>query len=329
MSDTDFANMSDEDLLRASIAEERDAWNEHSDFILGQLYTGTVLGRPDLERVWAEEMAPPQARLDLHLTEGSISGHTAPADKFAALVAGVAEATKSISRKRLDRKVYHSPVLVRGVGEGSVRVVLEVQRHEDDERPDSMGELSTVDSESLRQVAAILAQADDMSDDSTLPAQIRPLSGSARKALRKAANQIAKQHWHVAGRIEQRGFTASDIAISPAGAKRLSVELTNESLDPKPVTLYGQVEGTIDIEGIVWFKPEGSSRLRAIAVHQDVAQEALALQQGHPRCRAEFTVYESLSSSNDVLRRSWELHSVRPAPRPTHGQQSTIDDHMS
>lgn len=324
MTDVNFAHLSDEDLLRAAIAEEREHWDAHSDFALSQLYAGTVQGRPELEQIWAEEMAPPQARFAVRLTEGSVAGHTAPADKFALFVTGVADATKSISRKRLDRKIYHSPVLVRAIAPGSVRVVLEVQRHENDEHPDSMGEFSTVDSQSLRQVAAILGQADDMSDDSTLTAQIRPLSGSARKALRRAAKQIAQQHWHVEGRIEQRGFAPADIALSPAGASRLSVELTNEAIEPKPATIYGQVVGTIDIEGIVWFKPEGGKRFRAVAIDQEVAQAALRLQQGHPRCRAEFVVYESLSSAHDVLRRSWELQSVVPAPAPQQGEQIAL-----
>lgn len=325
MSSTDFADMSDADLLRAAIAEEREHWDEHSDFALGQMYAGTVQGNPELEAIWEVEMAPSQARLDLHLSEGTVEGHTAPADNFAKLVAGVADATKHIAKKRLGRDRYGSPVLVRGAGLGSVRVVLEIQPHPDDERPDSMVDLPTVDSESLRQVAAILANADDMSDDSTLTAQIGPLPSGARKALRKAARQISTQHWHVAGRVEQRGFRPADIAITPAGARRLEVELNNAAFDPKPVELFGQIDGTIDIEGIVWFKPEAGRRIRSIAVDQEVAQAALALQTGHPRVKAEFVVYESLSESEDVLKRSWELRSVTPAPRTDGGDQAILE----
>lgn len=325
----DYAGMSEADLLRAAIQEAREAaheygWDEQTtNFALGQMYAGTVKGHPELERVWGKETGPTQARLDLHLTEGSVDGHTAPADRFAKLVSGVAEATKEVTKKRLGRKQYGSSLLVRGVGSGSVRLVLEIPPHDDDDRADSMGELSTVDSESLRQVAAILANADDMTEDSPLTAQIGPLSGNARKALRRAARQIADQHWHVGGRIEQRGFDPSDIAITPAGARRLVVELNQAEPAPKPVTLYGSVDGTIDIEGIVWFKPESGRRFRSVAVDQDVAQAALDLQPGHPRTKAEFVVYESLSSSDDVLNRSWELRSIEAAPRQL-GEQTSM-----
>lgn len=325
----DYAGMSEADLLRAAIQEAREAaheygWDEQTtNFALGQMYAGTVKGHPELERVWGNETGPTQARLDLHLTEGSVDGHTAPADRFAKLVSGVAEATKEVTKKRLGRKQYGSSLLVRGVGSGSVRLVLEIPPHDDDDRADSMGELSTVDSESLRQVAAILANADDMTEDSPLTAQIGPLSGNARKALRRAARQIADQHWHVGGRIEQRGFDPSDIAITPAGARRLVVELNQAEPAPKPVTLYGSVDGTIDIEGIVWFKPESGRRFRSVAVDQDVAQAALDLQPGHPRTKAEFVVYESLSSSDDVLNRSWELRSIEAAPRQL-GEQTSM-----
>lgn len=316
----DYAGRSEADLLRAAIQETREAahqygWDEKTtQFALGQMYAGTVKGHPELEKVWGKETGPSQARLDLHLTEGSVEGHTAPADRFAKLVSGVAEATKEVTKKRLGRKQYSSALLVRGVGRGSVRLVLEIPPHDDDDRADSMGELSTVDSESLRQVAAILANADDMTEDSPLTAQIGPLSGNARKALRRAARQIADQHWHVDGRIEQRGFDPSDIAITPAGARRLVVELDQAEPAPKPVTLYGSVDGTIDIEGIVWFQPEAGRRFRSVAVDQEVAQAALNLQPGHPRTKAEFVMYESLSASDDVLKRSWELRSIVPAP---------------
>lgn len=277
------------------------------------------------EPQWGKETGPTQARLALHLTEGSVEGHTAPADKFAKLVSGVAEATKEVAKKRLGRDRYTSPVLVRGAGPGSIRLVLEIPPHNDDDHPDSMGELSTVDSESLRQVAAILANADDMTEDSPLTAQIGPLSADARKALRRAARQIADQHWHVDGRIEQRGFDPSDISITPAGAARLVVELNLAEPAPKAITLYGQVDGTIDIEGIVWFKPEAGRRFRSVAVDQDVAEAALELQPGHPRTKAEFVVYESLSASDDVLKRSWELRSIVAAPRDDDGEQATLD----
>ncbi|GAB5901096.1 hypothetical protein [Mycolicibacterium mageritense] len=327
---SDLSSLSDADLLRAAIQETRDAaprfgWDNRTiQFALSQMYAGTVQGRPELEKVWAKETGPTQARLDLHLTEGSVEGHTAPADQFAKLVSGVAEATKEVTKKRLGRDRYASTVLVRGVGAGSVRLVLEIPPHEDDGRQDSMGELSTVDSESLRQVAAILASADDLTEDSPLTAQIGPLSGNARKALRRAARQIADQHWQVGGRIEQRGFDPSDITITPAGARRLVVELDQAEPAPNPVTLFGQVDGTIDIEGIVWFKPEAGKRFRSVAVDQDIAQAALNLQPGHPRVKADFVVYESLSASDDVLKRSWELRSIVAAPRDV-GKQTSIN----
>lgn len=327
----DYAGMSEADLLRAAIQETREAAHQYgwdhqtTQFALGQMYAGTVKGHPELEKVWGKETGPTQARLALHLTEGSVEGHTAPADKFAKLVSGVAEATKEVAKKRLGRDRYTSPVLVRGAGPGSIRLVLEIPPHNDDDHPDSMGELSTVDSESLRQVAAILANADDMTEDSPLTAQIGPLSADARKALRRAARQIADQHWHVDGRIEQRGFDPSDISITPAGAARLVVELNLAEPAPKAITLYGQVDGTIDIEGIVWFKPEAGRRFRSVAVDQDVAEAALELQPGHPRTKAEFVVYESLSASDDVLKRSWELRSIVAAPRDDDGEQATLD----
>lgn len=327
---TDFADMTAADLLRAAIQEIREAAREHgwdertTQFALGQTYAGTVKGDAELEAVWSAETGPAQARLDLHLTEGSVQGHAAPADKFAALVAGVADATREVARKRLGRRGHPSALLVRGAAPGSVRLVLEVAAHADDTNPGSMVDTSTVDSEALRQVAAILANADDMSDDSTITAQIGPLSGQARKALRRAADQIAAQHWHVTGTLEQRGFAPAEVAISPAGASRLAVELQQAPLAPKPTTLFGQVDGTIDIEGIVWFKPEVGRRFRCTATDQEVAQAALALQQGHPRVQADFLVYESFSSSNDVLTRSWELRAIAGAPLSDRAAQGEL-----
>ncbi len=63
-----FAAMSDADLLRATIHELREAalehhWDDYTfDFAHGQMYTGTVRGNRELERVWAEEVSPARGR---------------------------------------------------------------------------------------------------------------------------------------------------------------------------------------------------------------------------------------------------------------------------
>mgnify|MGYP000573637691 CR=1 FL=1 len=59
---------SDADLLRATIHELREAalehhWDDYTfDFAHGQMYTGTVRGNRELERVWAEEVSPARGR---------------------------------------------------------------------------------------------------------------------------------------------------------------------------------------------------------------------------------------------------------------------------
>lgn len=335
MTATDYSSMSDTDLLVASIHELREAaarydWDDYTlSFALGQTYSGTVAGRPELEAIWSQETAPTQGCLDLHLTEGSIEGHTAPADHFAKMVAGIAEATKEISKKKLGRKRYSTPVRVRGAGTGSVRLVLEVESHPDDKRDDSMGELASVDSESLRRVAAIIASADGFNDaDSPLAAYINGLPTKARSALKKVATQISSQHWHVAGTIEQRGFKPAKVGISPAGAKRLELELAHYGTEPKQVTVFGKVDGTIDIERIVWIKPEGGKRFRAVAVDQETAEAALDLQKNHPRVMASLVVYESLGAGDDDVRRSWELQAIQLAPEqdgPATGDQLGLE----
>lgn len=324
---TELSELSQEDLLVAAIRETREAaaeygWDDYSTtFALGQLYSGTVKGNPDQEAIWSRETAPTQASLDLHLTEGSVDGHTAPAENFAKMVAGIADATKEISKRKLDRKRYTSPVRVRGAGIGSVRLVLEIEPHADDKRDDSMGDLSTVDSESLRAVASILASADLDDANSPLTAQISRLPAAARSALRKVATQIAGEQWHVGGKVEQRGFLPAVVAVSPAGAKRLQIELTHTKIDPKDATMFGRIDGTIDIERIVWFRPEGQQRFRAVAVDRETAEAALDLQKGHPRVMAKFVVYEALGRGDDVVRRSWELTSVQAAPEDRADEQ--------
>lgn len=333
----DLTQLNDEDMLVAAIRETREAaalygWDEYTTrFALGQMYAGTVAGNHELEQIWSRETAAPQGALDLHLAEGSITGHTAPADKFAKLVAGVADATKEIAKKALGRQRYTSPVLIRGVGQGSVRLVLEVVPHADDNRDDSMGELPSVDSSALRTVAAIINSADvDRDEDpdySPLTAQISHLPTKARSALRKVAKQIASEQWHVQGRVEQRGFLPADLSITPAGARRLEVELNSQETTPKSVTQYGQIEGTIDIERIVWFLPEGGRRFRATATDQETAEAALDLQKGHPRVIAQFVVYEAMGAGDDVTRRSWELTAVRKAPESDagDGEQGSLE----
>lgn len=278
---------------------------------------------PDLLAAWREETAPAQAALDLHLAGESVEDHATNARQFSDFVAGVSSAVKATVKDRLGLRSYTEDLLIDALAPGSLRVVLRA-RDPIATDPTITEPGSTVDSDALRGIASVLMHAGDDTPDSPLTAELGQLPAKARQGLRRAARSAARAGWDIAGAITQRGYGYADLAMTARAARTLERQLGQALPKKTEATIYGQITGTKDIEGVLWFTPEGGGReFRATIEDEQLRRQAVQHQIDHPRVRAVFDVYESLPpGDNTIIRTSRVLTNLQLAPAP---EQTTLD----
>lgn len=274
----------------------------------------------DLLAVWREETAPEQAALDLHLTGEGVTDHATSARQFSDFVAGIAAAVKATAKDRLGVRSHTEDLLIDALQPGSLRVMLRA-RDPIAADPTITGPGSTIDSDALRGIASVLIHAKDTTTDSPLTAELGHLPTAARQGLRRAARSAAHAGWDIAGALTQRGYGYSHLALTARAARALERQLSQALPQKTEATIYGQITGTKDIEGLLWFTPEGAGReFRAHITDEDLRRRAVEYQIDHPRVRAGFDVYESLPPGDDtIIRTSRTLTSLDLAPADQQG----------
>jgi hypothetical protein len=284
----------------------------------------SIGGDPDLLAVWREETAPAQAALDLHLAGEGVDDHATNARQFAGFVAGVSTAVKATVKDRLGRRAHTEDLLIEALQPGSLRVVLRARDPITDD-PTITEPGSTLDSDALRGIASVLMHAGDDTDDSPLTAELGRLPAKARQGLRRAARSIAQAGWDIAGAVTQRGYGYGELALTARAARALERQLGQALPQKTHATVYGQITGTKDIEGVLWFQPEGGGReFRASIDDEQLRRRAVEYQIDHPRVHAVFDVYESLPPGDDtIIRTSRTLTNLTLAPT---GEQGTLDN---
>ncbi|MFN3007393.1 hypothetical protein ACK12G_29350 [Mycolicibacterium wolinskyi] len=288
----------------------------------------SVSDDPDFVSEWHRLVGSEQAVLDLHLGGPGVVHNMTRADRFASFVSHLATTVQRAAREATGRKRYPRQLLVEGVQPGSVRVVLRapapvIPRNQ---AVDDLTAASTVDSNALRLVATIIAHANDPAHDSIVTAAVQSLPVPARIPLRSAIDQVQGTGWEIDGSISQRGFGYSELNLTSQGATRLRLELDAKAEKKYTEDMFGRISGSKDIEGIVWFTPEGGSEFRArVADDSNLRRRVVEYQLDHPRVSARFNVVETHVGGADrtSIRTAHILQGVSLAPT---GTQASLDD---
>jgi hypothetical protein len=301
--------------------------NAELDRITRESLLVSARGDEQLISEWHRLVGAEQAVLDLHLAGAGTVGNATRADKFAAFISNIGNTVQLTARGRTGRRAYPRKLLVEGAQPGSVRVVLrapvpELPKHQ--QVADSTL-ASSVDSDALRLIATIIAHADDLAQDAVMAGAIQSLPDAARIPLRKAMTVVQTAGWEVRGNISQRGFGYNPLELSTQGAARLRAGLDANTETTFTEEMFGRISGSKDIEGLVWFDPEGGREFRAVIEDAELRRTVVQLQLDHPRVFARFNVVESRAEGGEeiTLRTSRTLRSVSLAPL---GQQGAFDD---
>jgi hypothetical protein len=255
----------EEALLRAAL-RETSGDPEIDAFARGALLSA-IAHSPALVSLAVSEVGPEQAELDVHLDGATVMDHTLRAAPFGVFVSRTAEVVKEMVKSRLGLRSLAPSLLISGASQGSVRAVFRAPDaplvHDAALRDTSA---STVDSDALRTLAIVFAQAGDGQVEA-LDATISELPAVARLKLRTAVNQLAANGWSLEGELRQRHVGVLAIQMAPDQALALGDRLrSSETTIERDVVMRGRIDGTRRYTGSMWFAPETASRPFAASV---------------------------------------------------------------
>lgn len=305
-------------LLRAAL-RERTGNAVLDDLSRASILSGVVGDDPELLAVYAEETAPPQAEFDLHLEGGTVVGHETQAKPLGNFMRFASQAVNEIAKsispiQRLGDRLIVEP------GPGSVRLVMRVPLVPETGTEPAFEQPASVETRAIEVLADLFAEAEaDPVDDSPLTAAVQRLSPKARTQLRLLAKTAKESDWALAGEVRRRGVQPRTVSLSRRGAARLEEEAQQESQASSEAVMFGVIDGHIRSESLVSFIPEGARRFKASVMDADLMNQVahLAADEGI-RVRAVFDVYERMpAGQSEVVRRSYTLRSVAPAPGVT------------
>jgi hypothetical protein len=246
-------------------------------------------------------------------------------------VSGISEAVKETAKAIAGKGRYSENLLIEGAGPGSVRVVLRapdpVAPHTEGEKtePHPLIPGSTVDSEALRSIAAILTHASSEDEESPLMAELSRLPNRARVGLRRAAKSTNDAGWDIKGSIRQRNFGATEVALTHGGAFRLRQGLDATVESRADEVLSGYIDGFRRSLSTLYFQPDRGGRIVQAAVIDPDTAAAISELFADPDSLVE-VVFDVVSTfmPGDEMRpqRSRAVKSIR---RLASGRQLTFD----
>lgn len=293
-----------------------------------QLRAGIVGDNPALLDVYERIAGPDQAEFDLHLDGPGVQGHSTNAHHFSQFVSGISEAVKETAKSIAGRKSYSENLLIEGAGPGSVRVVLrapdpDVSRNRSE--TNTLASASTVDSEALRSIAAILTHASSDDDESPLIAELTRIPIGARDGLRRAARSTNEAGWDIKGIIRQRNFGASEVTLTRDGAFRLRLGLDAKVENRTDEVLGGYIDGFRRSLSTLYFQPERGGKIIQAAVTDPETTAAISELFADQDSLVE-VVFEVISTylPGDETR-PHRSRSVKAIRRLARGRQLTFD----
>lgn len=316
-----------DELLRDALREQL---SEAGDLSLGLAsIEAMTFGNPEYQRIFAEETAPEQVRLDLHLEGPGVVGNSTRADHFARFISTLERTVDATAHHLAGPRKRLPELLVTGAMPGSVRVVVQVP---DAPKPSRVGATeamvssTSVLSQAVRTVTGVLvaAAADDSPDSDTLIAATERMPKSAKMSLTTLARTVDKADWQIRGNIAQRQQHLEEFRLDNRGARRLVSALKAEISEPERIHVIGRLDGVRYSLATVWLTPNEGTRTVAITVPSaTLLDEAAALAAAHKLVRAELDVYREQASDGSTLRTSRALVGLAEEVEDGAGEQMT------
>ncbi|MGV7277005.1 hypothetical protein PJJ83_07865 [Mycobacterium kansasii] len=295
-----------------------------------QIRSGIVGSNPDLIDLFERIAGPDQAEVDFHLDGPGVQGNSTNAHYFSQFVSGISEAVKEAAKSLAGKGRYSENLLIEGVTPGSVRVVLRapepVAPHPQQHATEPLTSPSTVDSEALRSIAAILTHASSEDDESPLIAELSRLPVRARGGLRRAARSTSEAGWDIKGSLRQRNYGATEVALTHGGAFRLQQGLDAKVESRADEAVIGYIDGYRRSLSTLYFQPESGAKIIQAAVIDPETAASISELFADPDSLVEvvFDVISTYMPGDET--RPQRSRSVKSIRRLARGRQLSIDD---
>jgi hypothetical protein len=277
-----------------------------------------VADTPDLAAIARQEMAYPQVEVDLHLSDAqSPTDHETRADWFGFFVARMSAAVNEVTKSLTKKRRLTPGLRVLAPTPGSVRVVLRAPMPHGEPQDAIAADDTSAESQALRVLAGmfVMAEDDDLQEDSPLTATAQSLTPIARQRVRTVAKSIVDAGWQVEGSVSQRGREVQPLRINARSAQRLFDELNKVVQTTTAEVRQGTIDGQRHSLSTMWFIPDGQKRAIEVAVTDfDLLEEVTRLSAIEGMTvRCNFTVFLSIpAGSSEATSRSYELEAIEP-----------------
>lgn len=258
-----------------------------------------------------ELLAPEQEQLEVHIDEGSVREHTAPASALADFLHHMSEAVKEITKGLTGRKRLVESLLVTAPAPGSVMLKFKTPESRTAQKTIAGTDVSTPDAQALRYLTQLMASSE--TNEESLYAATLSLDRKARIAMRHLAETVSEQNWVLQGELRARNRQNVRLTLSQFGAHRLIDAVNERSVETTTVVILGSMDGWSWSTGSLRFHPIGD---RAFSAHVP----------GHLQAHVADLVAKHVEDVRLTFSRTVEVPSGLEAPMRTTYTVTAIDD---
>lgn len=269
---------------------------------------------PTLEPVLFELQNEFQAQLNLHIDGETVVDHETDAERYADFVKGIADAVKALTKMSLGRDRMRSGLLIAAPTPGSIRVVMRAAPPAENDGAIQQARSETVDSNSLRVIANLLARAgsENDGDQTVLTGLVSQLPAKARTGIKRSAYAVVHARWSLHGELRRPAAPSIPIQVSNDEARVLLDVLDAKDVVEETIELSGRVDGQRRSVGAMWFVTDTGESFEAAVSDASTLDMVAEMAASDVRAQATFDVVTRVSRAGQATSKSYALVRIMP-----------------
>lgn len=269
---------------------------------------------PHLSTVLFELKNKYQAELDLHINGDTVVGHEADAERYTEFVRGIVDAVKAVTKRTLGRERRIGGLLIVAPQPGSIRVLMRAAAPAEVDGAIANARSETVDSDSLRTVANLLARAGSSGgSQEVLTGLVSQLPPKARTGIHRTAYAAVHAHWDFTGELRRPAAQSIEINVSNVAARTLLEVLEAKEVSTEKVTMTGRVDGQRRSIAAMWFDSDSNEPVEAAVANPQMLDVVADLAASGDLAVAQFEVVTKVSKAGQTTTRSYVLAEIHKA----------------
>ncbi|MCI7305458.1 MAG: hypothetical protein MR522_04220 [Trueperella sp.] len=263
-----------EDSLRAALRST--TGDPQLDNIFNASLLAAMPGNQRLRDIATEELAPPEARISIRLTEGTVDGHSAPAMATAGFIENFVKAATEIAKATLpDETTQGVPksddFRIHAAAPGSLVLVISapparLPREHLDGQLQLTDNVDTVHSQAIHRTAELIGAVDNVVRSAgvevvdRLREIVKDIPVKAIPALREMSTIADRQQWNVQGKVEQQHRPVRRVEFAARAAGDLARVLQKTEQVPRRREFVCTIDGFRQSSDSVYLIEAGANK---------------------------------------------------------------------